>query len=194
MAQINLLKQPSVSHTQSAAKIFEWVFVAILLGLIAYYAWLFYQSKKIDTNIILTQQSITQQTQQALSVPQRPELITRQEQLKNYSNLISQHAYWSQILPVIASSTLNTITYSDLNIAQDGTLALSASAPTIEDLDLYLQVFDLPSVYKYFSNVKVSSFSKVQNTSGSSVKFQVTMNYDPSLTKFVPLTSASANK
>lgn len=193
MAQINLLKQPSVSHTQDISKILEWVFIAILIVLVGYYGWLFYQSKQDDANISLTQKSINLQTQQALTVAQRPELITRQEQLKNYSDLISKHVYWSQILPVLANSTLNTVSYSDLNVASDGTLTLDASAPTLEDLDLYLQVFDLPSIYKYFSNVKVTSFAKVQNINSSSVKFQVMMNYDTSLIKYDALSSTSTN-
>ena len=192
MSQINLLKQPSSSRTQFNPKLLESVLIIVLVGLIVYYGYLYFQSKATDSKIAYVQIQISQETQQALANPKREELITRQEQLKNLSTLISGHVYWSQILPALASSTLTSASYSNLQINSDGTLALSASVPSLRDLDTYLQVFDLPQVNKYFSNVKISSFSTVQKLNASSVQFQVTMNYNPSLIQYIP--PANANK
>jgi hypothetical protein len=193
VSQINLLKQPSESHSGATPKIFEWILIVVLGGLIVYYGWLYFASNQADKNITATEIVIDQETQKALSAPQRQELITRQEQLKNLASLISSHVYWSQILPKLAQSTLKTATYSDLQINPDGTLTLSATVPTLADLDIYLQVFDLPAVNKYFSNVKISSFAKVQNLTSSAIKFQVTMNYDPSIINYSPPAGTNPN-
>jgi hypothetical protein len=193
MPQINLLKQAPVNYSQATFKILEGILLAVLLGLVAYYGWLYLQSKAVDSKITSTEININQDTQKALATPGREELIVRQEQLKNLATLIASHVYFSQILPKLAQSTLSTASYSDLEIPGDGTLSLVATVPTIEDLDNYLQVFNLPQVYKYFSNVKISSFAKVQNLNSTSIRFQVTMNYDPSIIQYSPSPNQNNN-
>ncbi len=187
MAQINLLKQqagPSRNIWEIASKILVRITAVILLALITYYGWLYFRSKSIDKQIVKLQVQIENDQKKAFEAPERAELLTRQQQLKSLDGLIAQHIYWSQLMPKLAGSTLKKATYSNLRITSDGKLNLSVTVPTISDLDKYLQVFDLPEINKYFSNVRIGSFQNVQSKDSTSVRFDVMMDYNPQITKF----------
>jgi hypothetical protein len=194
VAQINLLKQsaPSNNLWEIIPKILTRVFAVVLIGLILYYAWLFFRSKSLDNQIAATKVQINTDRQSALNSPQRDELLVRQTQLKDLSGLISSHVYFSQLLPVLAQDTLKTASYSSLKADASGNLTLAVTVPTLEDLDKYLQVFDLPEVNKNFSNVRIGGYTKVNIAGSTAISFQVNMQYNPSIIGY-NASSASAS-
>lgn len=188
MAQINLLKQSGGSRKswQSLPKILARLALALLIAVAAYYVWLAVSYGQTDKAIQTAQQKIQADQQSALDLSQRNEVLTRQLQLKNLNDLISQHVYFSQLLPALADATLKTASYTSLQVNSDNSLTLAARVPTLGDLDKYLQVFDLPEFYKNFSNLRIGGFSKSKDpqTNGTSLTFEVKMDYSPKLIQY----------
>jgi hypothetical protein len=189
MAQINLLKQTSSSGKggglrDRTVKIFVRLFLIILLALVGYYGWLFFLSRSIDGKIAFAQTQIAEQTQQALNLTGRGELLTRQQQLQNLNSLVAAHVYWSQIFKPLADATLNTASYSSFQVGTGNDLILSATVPSLTDLDKYMQVFNLPQINRNFSNIRISGFTIAQGKNSSGVKFNVQMQYNPNLIQY----------
>jgi len=189
LAQINLLKQTNNSGAggglkESSVKIFVRLFVVVFLALVIYYGWLFFQSKSIDGKISSVQTQISGQTQQALSLTGRGELLTRQQQLQNLNTLVAAHVYWSQIFKPLADATLNNASYSSFQVGTGNDLILSATVPGLTDLDRYMQVFNLPQFNQNFSDIRISGFTIVRGKNSSSVKFNVQMQYNPNLIQY----------
>ena len=189
MAEINLLKQ---THNYSelgntVPRILVRVFLVVLGGLIAYYAWLYIDSRNIEGQIISTQAKMNSDQQSAMLNSSRAEVLTRQQQLKLLSSLISNHPYWSQLFPELANVTLKTASYSSLSVGVDGSsVSLSASVPSLQDLAKYMQVFDQPDFNKNFNSVQIGGLSKVAGKNGTSIQFSVTMKFNPQLIKYNP--------
>lgn len=81
--------------------------------------------------------------------------------------------------------TLKTASYDSMQVnPADSSLQLTAEVPSLQELDKYMQVFDLPEFNNYFSNVRIGSFGTTQSASGNAVRFTVVMNYDPSLVQY----------
>lgn len=165
-------------------KFFARLLMVIFIALVVYYGWLYIRSGSINNQISVLQSEIKSDRQSALTVPGRDELLTRQQQLQEVATLMPDHLYFSGLFPALAASTLNTASYTDLQADNTGLLTLTASVPSLEDLDKYLQVFNLPQVNKNFSNVKIVSFQKTQEKNSTSITFQVTMQYNSSIIQY----------
>ncbi len=195
MAQINLLKQKSPSQNFAeafpsiAVKILALVFLAVCI----YYGFLFYQARQISRETLKVQGEISAGKRDVAVNTDRDELLTRQDQVAKLSGLIAAHAYWSQLFPALAASTLQKSKYSEIKITKDGTVALTASVPDLIEFNKFLQIFDLPEFNANFFDVHVSSFAKVKNSDGTtSINFGVLMKFDPALIKYKA--AADANK
>lgn len=183
MAQINLLKQPDSDSNlwSTIPKIFARVLAVVLLLLIGYYGWLYLDSNKVDREIVRLKAKINADRETAFSAPRRDELLTRQLQLKDVADLIASHVYFSQLMPKLANVTLKKASYSSLRVGVEGQLILSVNVPSLEELDKYLQVFNVPEINQYFSDIRISSYHKVQDKISTSISFQVTMKYNPGI-------------
>lgn len=104
MAQINLLKQsaPQGRLSGSVYKSLIWVIVVGFILIICYYAFLFWQTSDISSQMEKAQSQMAAAGQQAMTDPKRGELLTRQLQIKDLTGLIAGHLYWSQIFPELA--------------------------------------------------------------------------------------------
>ncbi len=197
MAQINLLKQNSAArHSIGSAtyKILARFFMLVLFLVLVYYAWLFFKQRSIENQTVAAQAQLANDSETADNLSQRQELLTRQLQIKDLNSLVAAHLYWSQLFPELASATLNTASYDNLTVdPTSDSLTLSAEVPSLQDLDQYMQVFNLPAFNKYFSNVRVDGFNKVGGTDSNAIKFNVQMDYDPSLVQYNPAISGSGN-
>lgn len=186
MAQINLLKQTSTPYNfkGSGPKILVRVIFVVLVALVIYYIWLFISSKSIDDKIQQTQSQIKSEQQKALGLEGRDELLVRQQQIQSLQGLIAAHPYWSQLFPELARVTLKTASYSSLKVGLGDDLTLSVTVPSLEDLDKYMQIFDLSQFNQNFSDIRISGFTKVQSASSNAIQFQVNMTYGPSLIQY----------
>jgi hypothetical protein len=186
VAQINLLKQSSTGggFNKDIPKILIWIFLVILALLLAYYGWLFFESKNIDNKTEAAQIQLNNDSQAALAAKGRGELLTRQQQLQSLSGLVASHLYWSQLFKPLADATLKNASYSSLTVSAGNGLTLSVTVPTLEDMDKYMQVFDLPQFYQNFSNVNFGGFSKSQDKNSTGVKFEVKMQYNPKIIQY----------
>ncbi len=188
MAQINLLKQtsPSFELWQVIPKFFVRLLLFIFVVLVGYYGWLYISENNTNQKILESQKATKEAKTQALAMTGRKELLTRQLQLKSFDGLVKDHLYWSQLLPLIARSTYNKATYSGLKVAANGDLNLSVNVPDLSEMDRYLQVFDLPEVYKNFYDVKIGAYHKVQNKTSTTISFDVSMQYSKSIIQTPP--------
>ncbi len=188
MAEINLLKQSSGGSNlkKNSSKFLIRGLLTVLVLLVAYYGWLFIESKSIDNKTVAAEAQINTDNQSALDAKGRDELLTRQQQLQTLSGLIGPHTYWSQLFKPLADATLKNANYSSLTVGKDNGLVLNVTVPTLEDLDKYMQIFNLPGFDQNFSDVRIGGFSKVQDKNSTSVKFEVQMQFDPKIIQYQP--------
>lgn len=164
--------------------------VLALLALVAYYIWLFIALNNTEKEINLNQNKIKTDTEAAMHVPKRDELLVRQIQLKELEGVISNHLYWSQLLPEIAKVTLKTASYSSLKVDKSNELVMTVTVPSLLEFDKYLQVFDNPDVNANFSNIRISGLHKIeqgtdfQNSNASPLSFVVNMKINSDLIKY----------
>ena len=195
MAQINLLKQTSNTGNfwSSGPKIFVRLFLLVLLALVGYYVWLYIDLSSTGNQITSEQNKINADQQAALSIPNRDELFTRQQQVKDLESLIGGHVYWSQFFPELAKVTLKNASYSNMSVSTAGDLTLSATVPTLEDLDKYMQVFDQPEFNKNFYDVRIAGFTKIQSKTSTAVQFSVRMKYNGGIIQYQNPTKTKAS-
>lgn len=186
MAEINLLKQSSAGSDlkKNSSKFLIRGLLIVLVLLVVYYGWLFIESKSIDNKMVAAEAQINTDNQSALGATGRDELLTRQQQLQTLSDLIGPHTYWSQLFKPLADATLKNATYSSLTVGKDNEVVLSVTVPTLEDLDKYMQIFNLSRFDQNFSDVRIGGFSKVQDKNSTSVKFEVQMQFDPKIIQY----------
>jgi hypothetical protein len=188
VAQINLLKQGTAgpSFNGNTPKVLIWFFLGVFLIVLGYYGWLFVESKSLDNKLTAAETQINNDSQAATTLSGRGELFTTQQQLQGLATLISSHVYWSQLFQPLADATLKDASYSSLNVDTTNGLTLSVTVPSLEDLDKYMQTFNLPVYNKNFSNLHIGGFSKVQSGNSSSIMFQVQMQFNPQLIQYQP--------
>lgn len=185
MAQINLLKKNSFSEdfSEKIPSVLVKVLAAVLLMVLGYYGWLYSAVGKNTKELARLEKKVSDDRASALSMKERSELLVRQQQLKAFNTVTESQVYWSQLMPVLASSTLKSSIYNGLKVSPDGFVTLEVSVPNIQELDKFLQVFDLPEYNKYFSNVRIGSYSKVQDDKGTQIKFEVKFIFNPDIIK-----------
>jgi len=186
VAQINLLKQKKSSEGLVAMlpALLVKLLVVVLVAVVGYYGWLFFKINRTEKNIVNTQGEVTRVKQELVNVSNRGEIYTRQAQLMELNKLIDSHPYWSNVFPAIAKVTLKKAAYSNMVVNNDGTATISVTVPTLEDVDRYLQVFDMADVSGNFSDLKVGAFHKSQEGDGISYKFDVRLKFNPVLLKY----------
>lgn len=134
------------------------------------------QAATIQEQIKTTQKDILADTS-------RRELLVRQGQLQAADGLLTEHAYWSRLLPELARTTLRTASYIAFSADSAGVAHLSVTVPSYKDFDQFLQVFDLKEFNSHFSQITVSSVGKYQQGDAQLVRFEVALHYDKSFLK-----------
>jgi len=184
LAQINLLKQQKESTSdilQTVTSISVKVLAFALLAVVVYYGYLYFNARAKTKKISDIQATIAAEQKDLGDPAERSKLFTRQQQLQELMKLVSSHPYWSSLLPVLAKSTLNSANYMKIQALTDGTLSLSVTVPSNEDLDKYLQVFDLPQFYNNFYDIRIGSISKTQVGNTLMTQFDVTMKFNTAI-------------
>lgn len=188
MAQINLLKQKTVGENfwDFFPGILAKIMILVFLVAIGFYAWLYFEAKNVEKIILNTQSEIVQKKSTLGNVMERDELLTRQSQIEELKKLVNSHKYWSQLMPILAKSTLKTATYSSLVLTPDGNLNLTVTVPDIKSLDKFLLVFDKKKVYENFSYVKIGGIreTKNQNQEKGVISVDVKLKFNTNLLKY----------
>ncbi len=180
MADINLLEtQSTVSVVKIQGK--RWIFRLAMLFLVlvvGMYGYLLFSSWRIDSRLSIAQAQIKKAQDSLSGNKQRSELITRQAQITNINKLLDSHLYWSTFLTELSRVTLAQAQYSNIEVDKEGHLNLTVTVPSYAEAEKYLQVFDLPEYNKQFSNVKVMSLSKIQQSDliKTTMRLQLTLN------------------
>ncbi len=186
MPQINLLQQQKKSPDELWRSVSAWSVKILLMALVllaAYYIYLIFAANSKNQSITGIEQQLLSQQQDLNQVPGKEELFTRQQQLQQLLALVAGHPYWSNLLPALASATLKTANFISFQAMNDGTITLSVSVPSTQDLDKFLQVFDLPEFNQNFYDIKVGSIGKTQVGNQLLTQFNVNMSYNPNLLK-----------
>jgi hypothetical protein len=186
MPDINLLQSNleeggvnSSAFTRTVAKLLMFL---VLVVIVAYVAMLF---DTWNTNRKLAETNEKTQNLQAAAInnTDRDELVTRQEQLNELGTLIEDHVYWSYLLPELGRITLKTAKYTEIDANRSGELTLVANLPSYDDIDKFMQIFDLPEYNEEFSNVRVVSIGKVQNGDKIETELRVQLTFNPEFIK-----------
>lgn len=183
MADINLLQPEQISSSTLIGRgeyFISRILMIILIVVVAGYGYLFFDESRSASNVDKTKAYIAQAQSEALNNKDRGELLTRQGQIKELNPIIKGHLYWSYLLPELSRVTLKSAKYTAIEADASGKLNLSVSLSSYEELEKFLQIFDLPEYNKEFSDVKVTSISKNQQEKTGSVetlvKLQLTFN------------------
>jgi len=189
VAQINLLKQNSSNTSldigKNVPKILVRAALVILVALAGYYGWLYFKSKSIEGQTSALKIKMDNEVRTGLGQADRNEVLTRQLQIKTLSGLIPAHLYWSQLFQPLADATLKNASYTNFETNANGTISLDVSVPSLEDLDKFLQVFNLADYNKNFSDVMLGGYTKADGKNGSkSYNFQVKLKFNPQLIQY----------
>lgn len=186
MAQINLLGQESGSSESVAVKLpvyFVRILVVVFIILLGYWAFLFFQSKITKNNISELQAEIITKQKQLMESGQRKELVKRQGQLAAANSLISEHEYWTKVLPEIARVTLRSARYMSFNVDGTGQAKMVVNVPSYTEMDKFLQAISLDEFNDVFQNVTVTSINKVQQGEAQLVRFEISVKYNKDFLK-----------
>ncbi len=181
MPQINLLKQQKATSgdaLQTIVSILVKLLAVVLIGVILYYGYIFYQIRAKNAEISKLNGEIQQVQKDLASIPGKEELYTRQQQLQQLVSLTSGHTYWSSLLPALAKVTLKSAHYVTISARQDGSISMSVTVPSTEELDKFLQIFDLSEFNQNFYNIKIGSLGKNQVDGQVMTQFDVNMQYN----------------
>jgi hypothetical protein len=185
VAEINLLKQKSSGSSFASAlpSLLAKLLILVALAAAAYYGWLFLEEKKAAASISNLQIEIASAKKDALSRPERYELLTRQGQLKELASLSGNYEYFTKLFKPLADNTLKRARYTGIKATEDGQVTLSAVVPSLVDLDKYFQLFNTSSFSANFTNVKVGGFYKIKEKDFEQYTFEIKMDFDPGMIK-----------
>jgi len=186
VAEINLLKQnvPKSGYGNNLPSLLVKFLVVLGVGLVGYWGFLYFNSRKVANEVESTQTALEAAKAQAVNFKDRNEILTRQAQLKTLDSLITGHPYWSHLLPALAKVTLKTSSYSAIRANGDGNIILSVRVPSLQDLDKYLQVFDLQQFNQNFSDVRIGAFHEEPNGQTTNIRFDVKMKYNTTVLNY----------
>jgi len=180
--QINLLNKSTESAVNSGviAKILEGILSFLLCLALLGYGGLYYYSWSLNKQISQVRHQI--QERQASGPAGRDELLLRQGQLKEISDLLANHVDWTNFLPTLAKITLKSVSYSSLNATRDGTVRVNVVVGSYTDLDKYLQAFDaVGSKTPLFYDARIVSLGKSTDTSSLSTRATIEMKFKKDL-------------
>jgi len=183
VTEINLLKPKSSieDFAQLWPVIVSRFLLALLLGVVVYYVFLFFQMKTLAAETVKLQAEVQKSKIEARGTLSRDELLTRQSQLQDLDKLIKHHLYWSQLLPALAHVTLTSASYSSVEAFNEGKANLTVVVPNLDELDKFLQVFNNPKFNKNFYNLRIGAFHKIQNGNATAITFEVNLNFNTAL-------------
>ncbi len=183
--QINLLKQQSpFAVSGSVLSVVNKIIIVLILVLIGYYGWVYFQVKTVKTKITTLHSEIANKKTEFNQTKRSDELIIRQTQIKEFDNLINSHVYWSQLLPEIAKVTLKQATYLSIQTDSKHALSLSVQLANMVELNKFLQAFNSPSLNKYFRDVKIGGVSKVQEDDKNFIKAEITFDFNSKIIEY----------
>ena len=186
MPEINLLHTDSATSESDygvvarvVAKLLTFFLALVVLIFILLFGYNWYNNNQLGK----VEAKIKAAEAAALKNEDRNELVTRQEQLGHLEKLIDSHVYWSYLLPEMARVTLKSAKYTEIEAKSDGTLNLVVNLPNYEEIEKYMQIFDLPEYNKQFSNVKIISINTVGNEGALVTQLRLELTFDPQYIK-----------
>lgn len=186
MPQINLLGQENVHKNAALTRLPLYLvrfFVVVFLLVLLYWGYLYVRVKLVVNKVATAQADIIRIQKETLADKNRRELLVRQGQLSTLDKLLKDQQYWSRFLPELARVTLKSASYLSFSAGKDGVARMSVTVPSYKEFDEFLQVFDLPQFNSKFSDITVSSIGKYQQGDTQTVRFDMSMRYDPSFLK-----------
>jgi hypothetical protein len=191
MPDINLLNSStnpkSVENTvRDIPNVISKVLLFVLLLIVLFYGYLFYADFKAKKTLSNSKAVIDSITAEAKKTNGREMVVMRQGQVKELNGLVGNHVYWSALLSELAKVTLGTAKYTTIEARSDGKLSLSATLPSYSDLEKFLQIFDLETYNKQFSDVRIASISKSQQEDSLETIVRLELTFNPAFIKQKP--------
>ncbi len=186
MAEINLLQSHTVNDQPStgfALRVIARLLTIILIVVLIIYGLLFFYNWSAQKKLVATRNDIDTAQHKALESKDRNELIIRQEQLTSLETLLDNHVYWSYLLPELARVTLKSAHYTEVNAQKDGSLDLTVNLPNYEEIEKYLQIFDLPEFNQQFYDVRVLGINNIQTDNAIETQMRVKLTFNPEYIK-----------
>lgn len=140
------------------------------------YSWLVIYDKNLEvkvqqqeTQFLALEQQIKQQEEN------KKEIIKWGDKIEGLTGLLERHIYWSKFFPALEKVTMPDIYYNSINVTDDGSVALKASAPNFTALAR--QYLVLEDSREYFPVMEISGIAG--NDLG--VTFEVKLTLNPNL-------------
>ena len=186
MPDINLLQTQSSDPGEAVnnvARVFARLLLIAVIGVIVAYAVLYFIGWRSQSTLDKTNMQVQSRQAETLGNVGREELVTRQEQLKELETLVDQHVYWSYLMPELARVTLQSAQYTNIEANSDGKLTMTVTLPSYQDIEKYLQIFDLPEFNQQFSNVRIVGIEKTQSEGSLQTQLTVQLMFNPAFIK-----------
>lgn len=186
MPEINLLHNDQTDsgiNSGLAATVLARLLLFLVIVAVIIYGVLFFFSWQGNKNLTDAKQQVQSLQTEALANKDRNEVVTRQEQLTELETLIDNHVYWSYLLPELARVTLKSAKYTEIQADSEGKLDLTINLPSYEDVEKYLEIFDLPEYNQQFSNVRIMGINTVQKDAGIETELRLELTFNPEFIK-----------
>lgn len=186
MSEINLLHSDHLDSEINGgflASMLARLFLVLVIVAILLYAGLYFYTWRSSTNLKRVEARAQAARQEAIENSSRNEVVTRQEQLIELETLISKHVYWSYLLPELARVTLSSARYTEIEANSDGTLKLTVNLPSYNEVEKYMQIFDLPEYNQQFSNVRIVGIDTAQNETTIETQLRLELKFNPQFIK-----------
>ena len=150
----------------------------LLIIVVVAYAIIYVHTWRSNTKLVEVKQQVQTLQQEALADNGRNELVTRQQQLAELETLISDHVYWSYLLPELSRVTLKSARYSRIEADKNGTLNLTVILSSYSDVEKYMQIFDLPEYNQQFSNIRITNIGTAQKDTAVEVELRLQLTFN----------------
>ena len=186
MSDINLLQsriEEGGVNSSSFARIVARILMLLVIAAVVVYIALLVNGWHTKNKLTELNNKIETVQASAIGNKDRIELVTRQEQLSELETLIDNHTYWSYLLPELTRVTLKTAKYTEIDAEDNGKLTLTANLPSYEEIEKFLQIFDLPEYNQQFSNVKIMGISRVVSETSVATQLRLELIFNPEYIK-----------
>lgn len=185
MPEINLLQNaPSAKKSSEANSVLpstlNYIGLAVLVVIVAATGFLYYADSQASAQAVSVTSQVSAAKSSITSNPSYGLFLTDQISSSALQNLLQSHVDWSQLPSRFGSVTLKTVSYSDMDITQDGTAKLSGFAPDFNELDKYLKALSDHSISPFVDSAVLNSVSLSSGTTAG-LNFTVTVTFDKSI-------------
>lgn len=160
-------------------------FISFSMVIVIFYAFLFYQAKKLETKRNENYAQITSLERKIVDYKKLNDDITRLgNQIKTTHKLISLHIYWTNFFQLLEKYTIEGVYYLGLKAGTNGAMTLEASVSDYDTLAKQIKILQQEEAKEFVTYVDVPGATFNEKT--KKIDFSMHIILNPSLFLYNP--------